>query len=100
MFLYFSIFEDLDVLILFSAVKWMLFDVVMQHYFEMKDGVIHVYPNKDCKWLRDFVVTFCNVPFELWFLCKFAYYLQQKKSFFLLQMQLPFSLTSIIYFES
>lgn len=25
---------------------------ILQHYFEMQDGVIHVYPNKDCKNLK------------------------------------------------
>lgn len=35
---------------------------VMQHYFEMQDGVVHVYPNIDCKcW--EFVFVFCNYYF-------------------------------------
>jgi hypothetical protein len=30
--------------------------VVMQHYFKMQDGVVHVYPNIDCKYIcREFV---------------------------------------------
>lgn len=30
----------------------MTFSNVLQHYFEMEDGVIHVYENKDCKILQ------------------------------------------------
>jgi len=31
---------------------------VPQHYFEMQDGVIHVYPNKNCKLMKNKFLNF------------------------------------------
>lgn len=86
----------------------------MQHHFEMQDGVIHVYPNKDCKRLPfcDFLLChdsqsstcfrismYIYPLFSLVLIVFFSVSNQQKKSYTLLRMLQPFSLTCITFFE-
>lgn len=51
----------------------MMLFVLWQHYFKMVDGVVHVYPNKECKWhqsafgicLISIWVRPCSIKFRL-----------------------------------
>lgn len=38
----------------------------LQHYFEMQDGVVHVFPSKDGKILSiEILMLFCPVPIKI-----------------------------------
>lgn len=86
-----------------------MFHFFPQHYFQMEDGVVNVYANKDCKPSRNLLIVPYYSFYDPWtiflllecsFFKVFHYFLfQQKTSFSQLLMQQPFLLICITYLE-